>query len=194
MAAQLLASTSRQALVSRARVPAIKQRNVRMCRVAAAPKDVEETPAEGTVFYGGQSYTPEEWTAAEGGLERPAAAYTPTSQSNSTTLAFNDVMGFSGSAPEVVNGRLAMLGFVAAVGAELASGESVLKQWAEEPTLITLAFLLFIGGSLVTAFNAKRDAKLGPFTPQAEMINGRAAMIGFASLLIIEAVKGSPLF
>ena len=34
-----------------------------------------------------------------------------------------DVMGFSGSAPEIVNGRLAMLGFVAALAAELSSGE-----------------------------------------------------------------------
>lgn len=33
-----------------------------------------------------------------------------------------DVMGFGGSVPEIANGRLAMLGFVAAVGAEFASG------------------------------------------------------------------------
>ena len=32
-------------------------------------------------------------------------------------------MNFGGSAPELVNGRLAMLGFIAAVGAELSSGE-----------------------------------------------------------------------
>lgn len=35
-----------------------------------------------------------------------------------------DVMAFSGPAPEIVNGRLAMLGFVAAVAAEFTSGES----------------------------------------------------------------------
>ena len=32
-------------------------------------------------------------------------------------------MNFGGSAPELINGRLAMLGFIAAVGAELSSGE-----------------------------------------------------------------------
>ncbi len=85
-------------------------------------------------------------------------------------------MGFSGTAPEIVNGRLAMLGFISAVAAEFASGEPVLKQWSEEPTGVALAFLLFVGGSLVTAFRTKRDDKLGPFTPQAELINGRAAM------------------
>ena len=36
--------------------------------------------------------------------------------------SFTDVMGFNGS-PEIINGRLAMLAFVAAVGAELSSGE-----------------------------------------------------------------------
>jgi hypothetical protein len=34
-----------------------------------------------------------------------------------------DVMAFSGPGPEVINGRLSMIGFVAAVGAELSSGE-----------------------------------------------------------------------
>jgi hypothetical protein len=29
---------------------------------------------------------------------------------------------------------------------------------------------------------------------QAEMLNGRAAMLGFAALIVIEAVRGSALF
>ena len=36
-------------------------------------------------------------------------------------------MGFSGSVPETVNGRLAMLGFVAAIAAELNSGEFLVQ-------------------------------------------------------------------
>ncbi len=43
-------------------------------------------------------------------------------------------MAFSGPAPELINGRLSMLAFVAALGAELASGEPVLRQLGEEPT------------------------------------------------------------
>lgn len=85
-------------------------------------------------------------------------------------------MGFSGTVPEKANGRLAMLGFVAALAAEVSSGEPVLRQWAEEPTGIAAAFLLFMAASLVPAFSGKNDASLGPFTPQAEMLNGRAAM------------------
>ena len=69
-----------------------------------------------------------------------------------------------------------MLGFVSAVAAEFASGESVLQQWADEPTGVACAFMLFVGGSLVTAFTSKRDQTLGPFTPAAELVNGRAAM------------------
>eukprot|EP00873_Tetraselmis_striata_P035450 jgi/Tetstr1/455714/TSEL_042521.t1 len=74
-------------------------------------------------------------------------------------------MAFSGPAPEVINGRLAMLGFAAALGAELSTGQT-----------------------------GKKETTFGPFTPGAEMLNGRAAMIGFASLLAYEAFKGSPLF
>ena len=39
-----------------------------------------------------------------------------------THQPFADVMNFDGIAPELVNGRLAMLGFLAAVGAEISSG------------------------------------------------------------------------
>ncbi len=57
-------------------------------------------------------------------------------------------MSFDGPAPQIINGRLAMLGFVAALGAELATGTPVLRQLATEPTLIILASLTFIAASL----------------------------------------------
>jgi hypothetical protein len=87
-----------------------------------------------------------------------------------------------------------MLAFVAAVGAELSSGDSVLRQYAEEPTGANFAAIAFITASLIPMLkNAKTEA-FGPFTPAAEMLNGRAAMLGFASLLAIEVVSGSALF
>lgn len=95
---------------------------------------------------------------------------------------------------ELINGRLAMLAFVAAVGAELSSGESVLRQFVMEPTGILLVSITFIAASLIPLLsNTKREA-FSFFTPSAEMINGRAAMIGFASLLALEAARGAALF
>lgn len=38
------------------------------------------------------------------------------------------LMAFDGAAPELINGRLAMVGFLAALGAEVSSGEGVIMQ------------------------------------------------------------------
>jgi hypothetical protein len=109
-------------------------------------------------------------------------------------LEFGELMAFSGPAPELINGRLAMLAFVAALGAELSSGQTVAAQLGDEPTGIVLAGVTFIAASLIPLLSATKREAFGPFTPNAEMLNGRAAMIGFASLLVVEAVKGSALF
>ena len=66
----------------------------------------------------------------------------------------------------------------------------MLRQLAAEPTGINLTFLLFIAASLIPAFQGKKAEAFGPFTPFAEIVNGRAAMIGFAALLATEAVNG----
>jgi len=103
-------------------------------------------------------------------------------------------MAFSGPAPEVINGRLAMLAFIAALGAELSSGESVLRQFADAPTGVILTFMLFTAASLIPMFKNTKAESFGPFTPNAEMQNGRAAMLGFAALLVVEGVRGAALF
>ena len=107
-------------------------------------------------------------------------------------------MAFS-AAPELINGRLAMLAVVAAIGAELATGKSVATQFACEPALILAAGGLFAWASLVPLLLKGEAAKAeykawGPYTASAEMINGRAAMLGLAALLIIEGVKQTALF
>merc|ERR1712176_1499652 len=51
-------------------------------------------------------------------------------------------MGFAAWAPEVINGRLAMLGIISGLGAELAKGESIPTQFAEH-------FGAFLGSSIV---------------------------------------------
>ena len=89
-----------------------------------------------------------------------------------------------------------MLGFVAALGAELSSQESIFAQISSPSadSWIVYATVLFIGASLVPLFKGIKREAFGPFSPNAELINGRAAMIGFAAMLAIEAAKGSALF
>ena len=109
-------------------------------------------------------------------------------------MSIGDLMAFSGPAPELVNGRLAMLAVVAAIGAELSTGESVLRQFADAPTAIILTFITFTVASLVPLLSSTKREAFAFFTPEAEMVNGRAAMLGVAALLVIEGVHGSALF
>ena len=97
-------------------------------------------------------------------------------------------------APEIINGRLAMIAFVAALGAELASGDSVLRQFGESPVGVVLTVVTFTAASLIPLLSGAKKEPFGPFTPSAELINGRAAMLGFAFLLLAEAVNGKAFF
>ena len=85
---------------------------------------------------------------------------------------------------------------IAAVGAELATGEPVLQQFKDQPVLVVVAAALFAWASLVPVLLGKKSdsTTLGPFRPSAELLNGRAAMLGFASLLAVEGFKHTALF
>lgn len=158
------------------------------------PATESETPSQGsTVFYAGNSYSENEWAeAVKQGVVVPAPAEPAEAADQDVSIA--DVMAFSGPGPEIINGRLAMLAFISALGAELSSGETVLKQWSDEPTGVFLSFVLFSVASLIPMLNSTKREAFGPFSPEAETLNGRMAMLGFASLLAIEIVKGSALF
>merc|ERR1711959_273965 len=99
-----------------------------------------------------------------------------------------------GDAPETVNGRLAMLGFIAALGAEASSGETVFQQIGDAEPSILFAFIMFAAASLIPILKGVKKEKFAFFSPEAEMLNGRAAMIGFALLLAIEAKSGAAFF
>jgi len=117
-------------------------------------------------------------------------------------------MAFSGALPERVNGRLAMLGFVAAVGAELTTGQTAYTQFANHPFSVPFHWAVFAVASVLPAFMS--DTSLNTIMEAAkekgmaegmkrwnadvELLNGRAAMIGFSSLLVIEAIRGQALF
>lgn len=113
-----------------------------------------------------------------------------------TAPSFVDVFAFSGPAPETINGRLAMLGFVAALGAELATGESLTAQLGDGGVAaFAFAAILFSAASLIPMFQgvSPKSKSKGFFSSDAEIWNGRAAMIGLVALAITEYVNGSPL-
>nr|ACM50885.1 carotene biosynthesis-related protein [Ulva fasciata] len=117
-----------------------------------------------------------------------------------------------GRTQELINSHAAMLGIVAAVGSEIFSGQSVWSQIAGkyiDGEVVEKAHgnsTLFFGAVVViitmTTLTPKflgdnpsvEDKEFGPFTATAETINGRLAMMGFFSLLVVEFFKQSPIF
>ena len=87
-------------------------------------------------------------------------------------------MAFNGAGPELINGRLAMLGFVAALGAEVASGSRVTQQLSGAAGPIALTFALFTAASVIPLLKGNKNTEsFGKLTPAVELLNGRAAMV-----------------
>ncbi|KAF9618603.1 hypothetical protein IFM89_002298 [Coptis chinensis] len=126
----------------------------------------------------------------------PAPQTPPPAPKKKVSTKFSDVLAFSGPAPERINGRLAMIGFVAAIAAELAQGEDVVAQLANGgiPWFVGTSVVLSLA-SLIPLFKgvtveSKSD---GLMTSDAEMWNGRFAMLGLVALVFTEFVKGGAL-
>ena len=95
-------------------------------------------------------------------------------------------------APELINGRCAMLGYVAGYGYELINHEPLRMQFINQlPSFACIS--LFV--TITTLLNGKPtsdDVKIDALTPEAEMFNGRAAMIGITSTLLYEFATNNP--
>lgn len=75
-------------------------------------------------------------------------------------------MAFSGPAPEIINGRLAMLGFMAAIGGELASHTTLLAQADSYAIPVGATFAIFMAASFVPILNGSNlQASSGIWTP-----------------------------
>ncbi|XP_039141004.1 early light-induced protein 1, chloroplastic-like [Dioscorea cayenensis subsp. rotundata] len=109
---------------------------------------------------------------------------------------FSDVLAFSGPAPERINGRLAMIGFVSALAVEAARGQDLVEQLMNGglPWFLGTA-VLFSVASLVPLFKGvtvqSRSGDL--MSSDAELWNGRLAMLGLVALAFTEYLKGGPL-
>jgi hypothetical protein len=128
------------------------------------------------------------------GLNAESFNKTAKSAANDEVGAFAETMSFAGLAPEIINGRGAMIGMLAAFGAELRTRHPVLEQVADGPVLVAAAFGIIILASVIPII---RGADLnisgaGPFTQRAEVWNGRLAMLAFATLIAVETFKAGP--
>ncbi|XP_050240587.1 early light-induced protein, chloroplastic-like [Quercus robur] len=125
--------------------------------------------------------------------EQPESVTTSTPK---VSTNFLDLFAFSGPAPERINGRLAMIGFVAAMVVELSSGEDVFAQISNGgiPWFLGTSIVLSLA-SLIPLFKgiSVESKSEGVMTSDAEMWNGRFAMLGLVALALTEYVKGGTL-
>ena len=107
---------------------------------------------------------------------------------------------------EMINGRVAQVGWMMALYYEITKNETVWEQvfktrtftlidgTVDTVTYPTAGFFvlqivagLIVTGSLFSKLKlVDKDVEFGPFTKRAELINGRRAMIGLLALTIIE--------
>ena len=106
------------------------------------------------------------------------------------------MFAFSGPGPERINGRLAMIGFVAAMAVELSKGQDLLSQISNGGAswFVGTSILLSVA-SLIPLFKgvSAESRSEGIMTSDAEMVNGRFAMLGLVALACTEYFSGTTL-
>jgi len=107
--------------------------------------------------------------------------------------------------PEHINGRAAMMGFVAGMAAEAATGQALLQQAQSHPIAVAVLAGLVTLGSIMPVLTmgatdealgltGERIGGVGPrWTPEAERLNGQAAMAGLAGVVLLELILGHSL-
>ncbi|KAK4784786.1 hypothetical protein SAY86_019154 [Trapa natans] len=137
-------------------------------------------------------------SAPDSKIPAPSTEFNPPpSPKPKVSTKFSDLFAFSGPAPERINGRLAMIGFVAAMAVELSNGQDLFDQITQGNGFAWFAAtsLLLSVASLVPLFKGVRaeTESGGLMNANAELWNGRLAMLGLVALAFTEYVKGGTL-
>jgi len=145
---------------------------------------------------------------ADGSVAEAAPLGDDLSMLNAAMVAFK-----TPRAVEIINGRVAMIGWMLALGAELFDDQSLARQVvntrtfvladgvervtqspAEGMFLVPLVVLLVIAASIAPQVRGEEGKggletepeAFGPFKAESEMTNGRGAMVGLAALFVAE--------
>ncbi|CAN6197038.1 unnamed protein product [Urochloa humidicola] len=121
--------------------------------------------------------------------EEPTAASstTPKPKPAAAKPGLWDALAFSGPAPERINGRLAMVGFVSALAVEASRGGGLLSQAGSGSGLAW-----FAATAAVLSGESAEARSGGVMSADAELWNGRFAMLGLVALAFTEYVTGAP--
>lgn len=139
------------------------------------------------------SAQPKKWAATTPSRASQPPEPTPTPK---VSTKFSDVLAFSGPGPERINGRLAMVGFVAALAVEWAKGDDVLAQLMNGgwPWFVGISVVLSVASLVPLLRGVTVQSKSnGVMTSDAEMWNGRFAMLGLVALVFTEYLTGQAL-
>lgn len=135
-------------------------------------------------------------TLPKGDKDEPAVTRLTPPPSKNVSPRFIDVLSFTGPGPERINGRLAMIGFVSAITVELSKGQDLFTQINNGGYMwFVWTSILFTVASLIPfSKGVGPGATLDRFwNPDAEVWNGRAAMVGLVALAVTEFLKGGAL-
>ena len=153
---------------------------------------------------------------ADGSVAEAAPLGDDMSMLNDAMIAFKEPRSV-----EIINGRVAMLGWMAALYAEISNDQSLTRQVINTRTftladgvvktstmpaagmfLIPVTVLFVLAASLAPVLRGNEESGLekapkdfGPFKAESEMTNGRGAMVGLVALLLAEKfTHGAALF
>ncbi|TKW30734.1 hypothetical protein SEVIR_2G057500v4 [Setaria viridis] len=174
------------------RVPASalapRRRALQLQVVRAQAEDAEPTTEE-TSAASSTSPSPTTPSAATP-TPKPKAAKKPASP------GLWDALAFSGPAPERINGRLAMVGFVSALAVEASRGGGLLSQAGSGSGLAwfaATAAVLSVASLVPLLKGDSAEARSGGvMSADAELWNGRFAMLGLVALAFTEYLTGAP--